>query len=147
MTQTTITTRSFTDSLLAALRANAQSIDVGDAVAPKNPTPAYPYAVLFPEVSPILSDEGGTLADPSAHRFMEWTLVSVGQTREQAQWCSDLMRSTLLSATFSTPGRNIWRVDVAGLGEVERDDDVDLGGITGSLFYASDAISIPSSPA
>jgi len=146
MTQSTVPLRELTDALLTALRANGPGIDVGDAEAPSNPNPSYPYAVLYPDVSPELTEEGGTLSDPSAHRIIEWTLTSVGRTREQAQGCSDLMRATLHAATITVSGRNLWRVDVGALGEIERDDDVKLGAVFGSLFYANDQISIPNSP-
>ena len=146
MARTTVDTRIFTDAVLARLRSNAEGLDVGDAEAPDVPSPSYPFAVLYPEPSPDTSDEDGTLADPMSHRTLEWQVTSVGRSREQAQWCSDIMRAILQSAPLTVAGRNIWRLDVGQLGEIERDDDVDIGDITGSLFYANDSIEIPSAP-
>lgn len=141
MVFTTISTRTFTDAVLTRLQSNSEGLDVGDAEKPVSPSPALPYAVLYPTVSPELIGEGGPLDDPSAHRIIEWELVSVGQTRIQAQWCSDIMRTVLQSSSLTVAGRNVWRVDVEALGEIERDDDLEP-----PLFYATDSIAIPSTP-
>lgn len=146
MVRTTVETRTFTDAVLTRLRSNSEGLLVGDADA-KGVDAVFPFAVLYPEGSPELSEEDGTLADPMSHRTMEWSITNVGRSREQAQGCSDVMRAILQSAPLVVAGRNIWRLDVGQLGEIERDDDVDIGGITGSLFYANDSIEIPSAPA
>lgn len=145
MVRTTIVTRTFTDAVLARLRTNAENLLVGDATA-DGVDGAFPFAVLYPELSPDFSDEDGTLADPMSHRTMEWSITNVGRSREQAQWCSDIMRAILQSDPLVVAGRNIWRLDISQLGEIERDDDVDIGDISGSLFYANDSIEIPSAP-
>ncbi len=145
MVRTTVDTRTFTDAVLARLRSNAEGLLVGDADA-KGVDGSFPFAVLYPEISPETSEEDGTLADPMSHRTMEWQITSVGRSREQAQGCSDVMRAILQSAPLVVAGRNVWRIDIGQLGEIERDDDVDIGGIPGSLFYANDSIEIPSAP-
>ncbi len=145
MVRTTIVTRTFTDAVLARLRTNAENLLVGDATA-DGVDGAFPFAVLYPELSPDFSDEDGTLSDPMSHRTMEWSITNVGRSREQAQWCSDIMRAILQSAPLVVAGRNIWRLDISQLGEIERDDDVDIGDISGSLFYANDSIEVPSAP-
>lgn len=145
MVRTTIETRTFTDAVLTRLRTNAENLLVGDATA-DGVDGSFPFAVLYPELSPEFSEEDGTLADPMSHRTMEWSITNVGRSREQAQWCSDIMRAILQSAPLVVAGRNIWRLDIGQLGEIERDDDVDIGDITGSLFYANDSIEIPSAP-
>jgi hypothetical protein len=146
MVRTTVATNPFTNAVLTRLLTNGEGLPVYDADAPKDALSNLPFAVLYPQVSPELSDEDGTLADPMSHRIMEWEIVSVGRTREQAQWSSDIMRAILQSAPLVVPGRNVWRLDVDQLGEIERDDDVDIGDTTGSLFYATDSIQIPSAP-
>ncbi len=145
MVRTTIETRTFTDAVLTRLRSNAEGLLVGDATA-DGVDGSFPFAVLYPELSPEFSEEDGTLADPMSHRTMEWSITNVGRSREQAQWCSDIMRAILQSAPLVVAGRNVWRLDVSQLGEIERDDDVDIGDITGSLFYAHDSIEVPSAP-
>lgn len=145
MVASTINTREFTDAVLAKLQANTEGIVVTDGEGP-NPVTAYPYAVLYPLISTELSDEGGPLSDPDAHRIMEWQITSVATSRVQAQWCADLMRTQLQASPLAVTGRSIWRIIVSALGEIERDDDVDIGGITGSLFYANETIEIPSAP-
>lgn len=146
MTQTNLETEPFTTALLTLLQGNVLGLFVGDGDGPEG-LASFPYAVLYPDLSPELSDEGGTLSDPEAHRILTWTLTSVGRSRQQAQGCADHLRATLLGNTLTVPNRNIWRVSITSVGEVERDDDVDLGGKLGSLFYVNEAISIPSSPA
>jgi len=146
MPQTTIALRTFTDSILARLQTNAEGLSVYDGEAPKGALSTLPFTVLAPELSTELTDDGGTLADPNAHPIMEWQMTSVGRSREQAQWCSDIMRAVLIATPLTTAGRNVWIVNVGALGQIERDDDVDIGGITGSLFYANDLVEIPSSP-
>ena len=145
MSQTNLESRPFTDALLALLQSNSVGLFVGDGEGP-DPL-AYPYGVLYPDPSPELTEEGGTLSDPDAHRIMVWTLTSVGLSRMQAQGADDHLRATLLAGSLSVAGRSLWRVSVTSLGSIERDDDVDLGGKLGSLFYANTEISIPSSPA
>jgi hypothetical protein len=146
MVRTTVATRTFTNAILTRLRSNAEGLDVGDAVAPEVPVPTFPFAVLYPEPSPEVTDEDGTLADPMSHRTLEWQITNVGRSREQAQGCSDVMRAIIHSAPLVVAGRSIWIVNVGSLGEIERDDDVDIGDITGNLFYANDSIEITSSP-
>ena len=146
MVRTTVATNPFTNAVLTRLQTNAEGLDVYDADADKDALLNLPFAVLYPQVSPEFSEEDGTLADPMSHRTMEWEIVSVGRTREQAQWSSDIMRAILQSAPLVVPGRNVWRLDVASLGDIERDDDVDIGDTTGSVFYATDSIEIPSAP-
>jgi len=146
MVRTTVATNPFTNAVLARLQSNAEGLTVYDAQAPAGALSSLPFAVLHPEISPETSDEDGTLADPMSHRTLEYQITSVGRSREQAQWCSDIMRAILQSAPLVVAGRNVWRLDVSSLGEIERDDDVGIGDITGSLFYANDSIEIPSSP-
>ena len=145
MSQTNIDLRPFTDSLLTLLQSNSLGLFVGDGEGP-DPL-AFPYAVLYPDPSPELSEEGGTLSDPDAHRIIVWTLTSVGRSREQAQGADDLLRATLLAGALTVAGRNLWRISITSLGQIERDDDVDLGGERGSVFYATTEISISSAPA
>ena len=147
MAQTTIDTRVFTNAVLARLQTNAESRPVYDAEAPKGALSNLPFAVLYPELSTELSLEEGTLADPTAHRIMEWQITNVGRSREQAEWCSTIMRAILVATPLTVAGRNVWIVTVGDLGPLERDDDVTIGDTTGSLFYANDSIEIPSSPA
>lgn len=146
MANTVITTRTFTDAVLARLQANAEGIDVRDAEGPETPSPSYPYSVLYPLPSPELTDDEGTLSDPNMGRILEWQLTSVGTSRTQAQWCADIMRVALFAAPIVVAGRSLWNINVETLGDIERDDDVDIGGITGSLFSANESFSIPSSP-
>ncbi len=146
MPRTTLATRTFTDAVLTRLRTNTEGLDVGDAEAPNVPSPTFPFAVLYPELSPEFTEEDGTLEDPWSHRIMEYQVTNVGRSREQAQGCSDIMRAILIATPLVVVGRSVWSVKVGPLGEIERDDDVDIGDITGSLFYANDSIEITSSP-
>lgn len=134
-------TRVFTDAILAKLRANSQSLEVGDAVAPESPSPAFPYAVLYPTISPEITEDGGTLRDPNAHRILEYQITSVGLTREQAQWCADRMREALFATPLVVAGSFPWFIEFSALGEVERDDDLEP-----PLWYANESVAIPSSP-
>jgi len=134
-------TQLFTDAILTKLRANPQTLDVGDSQAPASPSPAFPYAVLYPLISPELTDDGGTLRDPNAHRILEYQITSVGTTREQAQWCADKMRVALFASPLVVAGSSPWFISISALGEIERDDDLDP-----PLWYANESIAIPSSP-
>lgn len=135
-------TRKFTDAILVKLRANGEGLDVGDSEAPLNRSPLFPYAVLYPTLSPEITEDGGTLRDPNAHRILEYQITSVGTTREQAQWCADRMRTALFATPLVVDGSFPWFIEIGALGEIERDDDLEP-----PLFYASESIAIPSSPA
>lgn len=143
---TTLNTEPFTTALLALLRTNSIGVDVGDSDAPASPSPSYPYAVLYGNPSTEFSEEFGTLSDPDAHRWLSWQLTSVGRSRQQAQGCADHLRATVQASSLVVAGRNVWRLTFTTLGEVERDDDVDLGGQRGSLFYVNEEIGVLSSP-
>lgn len=140
MVSSLIVTRPFTDAILARLTANLEGVLVGDGEAP---VPSdFPYAVLYPLLSPEITDDGGTLQDPNAHPILEYQITSVGTTREQAQWTADIMRVALFAEDIVVADRSLWHINIDVLGQVERDDDLEP-----PLFYVNEVYSIPSAAA
>lgn len=71
-----------TTIVLAHLAGNTAGLSVGDAEAPENPTPAFPYLVLSP-LTPFSIE--GSLAEDNEIHSMEWQVTSVGKYRIDAQ--------------------------------------------------------------
>lgn len=128
------TMRTFVDAVVSHLAGTGFSI--GDGAAPKSPSPATPYAVVY-LIGAL--DRDGPVNDSEADEFTEIQVTSVGETRVQATGLADLVRSTLDSLTVA--GRSVGQVRVLDGMIVERDDDVQP-----PLFYAIDTFSIWTTP-
>ncbi len=117
--------RVLTDAVLAVLVA-AGTEKIGDATAPADD--ARPYAVLYPMDD---SERDGDFVDTQRTAWFEYQITSVGDTREQAEWLADRLRTVLLAADLSPSGFRMYPFEkVVGL-ITDRDDDVQP-----PLFYS-----------
>ena len=117
------------------------SFSVGDGEAPENPSPAFPYSVVY-----SLDDElrTGPMSDGQADVIHNIQVTTVGETREQAQKLVDKIRIKLLETPIplTIASRSVQLVDLADGGIVERDETEQP-----RLFYAVDVWAITTTPA
>ncbi len=123
--------RLLTNAVLTRLKTNTASMKIGDGQAPADDT--RPYAVLY------ALDDAERVGDMSAAvdvtGWFEFQITSVGDTREQAEWLADLLRTHILAVKLTPSGFVMfpWRNVVTNL--PERDDDVQP-----PLFYVTSVV-------
>ncbi len=110
--------RLLTNAVLTKLKTNSGSFKIGDGQAPADTT--RPYAVLY---SLDENERDGDMATIDVTGWFEYQITSVGDTREQAEWLADLLRTLILAAKLTPSGFVMfpWRNVVTNL--PERDDD------------------------
>ena len=123
--------RLLTDIVLTRLRTNSASRKIGDGQAPADDT--RPYAVLY--ALDEAEREGDMSTASTVTGWFEFQVTSVGDTRAQAEWLADLLRTLLLASDLSPSGFIMfpWRDVVTNL--PERDDDVQP-----PLFYVTSVV-------
>ena len=139
MPETVVPHRPVTQAVIDALSL-AVGFAVGDGQAPDDPSPAYPYLVVY---SLADADRSGPISDGQADVTHNIQITTVGQTPEQATSLMDLAAVGLrgLDAGAVT-GREIQLVEETFSGGVERDDDFQP-----PLFYAVSIFDIMTTPA
>lgn len=133
---TDLSTHDHTEALRAKLAANSASIPVGVG---KPPQDAAPYYVLYRLPT---SEVDGDLGDPDADWLLLYQVTTVGVGPEQAEDLSDLARATLQGTPLAVAGRSIWRVAIASLGQLVRDD-----GVQPPVWMVPDTVEVQTVPA
>lgn len=128
--------RLLTDAVLTRLRTNSGSREIGDGQAP--PDDDRPYAVLY---SLDESEREGDMSTIDVTGWFEFQITSVGDTRAQAEWLADLLRTLILASDLTPTGFRMypWRKVVTNL--PERDDDEQP-----PLFYAVQVVEAFTAP-
>ena len=110
--------RLLTDAVLTRLEA-ATSKAVGDGQAPGDTT--LPYSVLYP-----LDDEDrdGDMIDTQRTSWFDFQVTCVGDTRVQAEWLADQLRTSMLAADLTPTGFRMYPFERVVTNVTERDDDV-----------------------
>jgi hypothetical protein len=127
--------RILTNGVIALLATSG--IDIGDATKPD--TASSKYAVLYP----VDQDSDGDLGKMDRFGWWEFSLISAGATREQAEGVADTLRAVLDSGTPPTvAGYRAQPIRREVTGAVSRDDDIQP-----PTFYCADVFSIFVSPA
>ncbi len=123
--------RLLTNAVLTKLKTNSGSIKIGDGQAPADDD--RPYAVLYALDDAERAGDMSSAVDVTG--WFEFQITSVGDTREQAEWLADLLRTLILSASLTPSGFVMfpWRNLVTNL--PERDDDEQP-----PLFYVTSVI-------
>ncbi len=110
--------RLLTDAVLTRLEA-ATSKAVGDGQAPADTT--RPYSVLYPLDD---SDRDGDMIDTQRTSWFDFQVTVVGDTREQAEWLADDLRTSMLAADLTPSGFRMYPFERVVTNATERDDDV-----------------------
>ncbi len=123
--------RLLTNAVLTKLKTNSGSIKIGDGQAPADDD--RPYAVLYALDDAERAGDMSSAVDVTG--WFEFQITSVGDTREQAEWLADLLRTLMMSANLTPSGFVMfpWRNLVTNL--PERDDDEQP-----PLFYVTSVI-------
>ncbi len=123
--------RLLTNAVLTKLKTNSGSIKIGDGQAPADDD--RPYAVLYALDDAERAGDMSSAVDVTG--WFEFQITSVGDTREQAEWLADLLRTLMMSASLTPSGFVMfpWRNLVTNL--PERDDDEQP-----PLFYVTSVV-------
>ncbi len=113
------TMRILTDAVLTKLRTNSASRKIGDGQAPADDD--RPYAVLY---SLDENEREGDMSTIDVTGWFEYQITSVGDTRSQAEWLADLLRTLILAANLTPSGFVMFPFRKVVTGLPERDDDV-----------------------
>ena len=139
--RTVVNTDDHTQAILTAL--DSLTFPIGDAVAPRladkteiNP----PFAVLYPIVGGLFD---GPLSDSQADVTLVYQVTSVGNTRQQAQAITDLVRAIMMDrSNIIITGRRVRDVrHTSPFAGVIRDDD-----LPDPLFYGYDRYELDTTP-
>lgn len=124
----------------------ALTVSVGDQQTPANPSPEFPYAVVYliPD-----ADRSGPMNDGQADVTHNIQVTSVGVTREQAQSLADDVNVAMRDETappnpvsnLVIAGRDVELVEIVLDGSVERDDSFQP-----PVFYAVQIFDIMTTP-
>lgn len=122
--------RLLTDAVLARLKTNSGSFEIGDGRAPADDD--RPYAVLY---SLDEAEREGDMRTLDVTGWFEYQITTVGDTRKQAEGLADLLRTLILASDLTPSGFVMfpWRKVVTNL--PERDDDVKP-----PLFYVTQTV-------
>ncbi len=123
--------RLLTNAVLTKLKTNSGSINIGDGQAPADDD--RPYAVLYALDDAERAGDMSSAVDVTG--WFEFQITSGGDTREQAEWLADLLRTLILASSLTPSGFVMfpWRNLVTNL--PERDDDEQP-----PLFYVTSVI-------
>ncbi len=123
--------RLLTNAVLTRLKTNSASIKIGDGQAPADDT--RPYAVLY--ALDETEEEGDMSSAVTVTGWFEFQITSVGDTREQAEWLADLLRTLILASNLTPSGFRMfpWRNLITNL--PDRDDDEQP-----PLFYVTSTV-------
>lgn len=129
--------RAVDEVVLAALRATGVDINDGlvDADNSTNVvTYPLPYIVYY---SSIGDDSNRRLNGSKARRSVFFSLIYVGEDRNQAKWAGEKARGALADRRFVVPGHNAWLCSLLESQRVRRDDDA-IRPDGSPLFYGVD---------
>lgn len=125
MAQEDYITAGHTDALLDALEATG--FPVGDGIAPKDyderTDTDYPYVVLMSADTPWWRMTG-PMNDFQADKDLIYEVISVGQSRKQAELMAEKAREALKPENVTVPGYRVQNVYFDALGRAARDDDI-----------------------
>jgi hypothetical protein len=80
-----------------------------------------PYMIVYP----LGGGFDGTIGDPDDDASLQWQVTCVGETREQAEWVTDLAIAALVGQPLAIAGRYVPRVELDdAAGGVRPDDSV-----------------------
>ena len=98
-----------------------------------------PYAVYYSSVG---DDDRARLTGRRARRSVFFSIVYVGQDRNQAKACGERIRESLQDKRIAVPGHKVWLCQLQESQRVRRDDEV-VRPDGSPLFYGVDNYALP----
>lgn len=129
--------RVLTDQVIVVLEA--AGLTVGRAHAPASVPAGSGYVVVYPLAG---GTTDGDIYNPNDDALAYYQMTCIGSDARQAEWISDKVRVTIMSATFNLGDRKVIEVEPVMLGGLIRNDAVQPPN-----FYTTDRYTLWTSPA